>query len=580
MNKQKLIIKNQRFCELQNSVYSFATRPNNLALLFVFCALFYIVSDAIGTINNYSPVPLFDMWNGYLTFFTDDKSFWSQHNEHRIVLSHILFWIDLKIFHGTFIFLLIANYFFAALIFVIFFFCSQEILKENSRATKIVINCVILILLFSRIQKENFDQPFQTVFFLAPLTALLAFYLIHKSVKKWTPSCDGVTSLELSIKPSPFVTPSHDGVGYFVLSCFFGIISAGTLINGILTLPLITLLLLALRKDWKLIATTTILSAITIAIYFYGYQKPFAPLVEIALHRPLNIAKYILAYLGNPFFHLFYFQFIAQLAGFFLISSSGFFAFKYLKNTATSSLQLALLTFIFFIEITAFLTSTGRSLDGAGQAFISRYSTPVLMAWISLLLLYLSLIRQKLENNFTRFALIFFLVPIFFLPKQLETLHPAKDALFEYKIAALATELNIDDQEQLSKIYVRGDFLLTKTKPAIEQNLSIFGNPLIQDAHGLIGTFEPNNFTNKCSGNLDKITKIEDPRYLRIEGQITNSAPKIIHLLDHKNKIVGYALGDKNLGFKGYLLREFSNQEITLRGFQPDCELQIFSKYD
>lgn len=73
MNKQKLIIKNQRFCELQNSVYSFATRPNNLALLFMFCALFYIVSDAIGTINNYSPVPLFEMWNGYLTFLTDAK---------------------------------------------------------------------------------------------------------------------------------------------------------------------------------------------------------------------------------------------------------------------------------------------------------------------------------------------------------------------------------------------------------------------------------------------------------------------------------------------------------------------------
>ncbi len=43
----------------------------NLVLLLGFCAFFYIISAIIGTVNNYTPVPLWDMWSGYLVFFTD-----------------------------------------------------------------------------------------------------------------------------------------------------------------------------------------------------------------------------------------------------------------------------------------------------------------------------------------------------------------------------------------------------------------------------------------------------------------------------------------------------------------------------
>jgi hypothetical protein len=52
-----------------------------------------------GVCRAYSPVPFSDMWDGYLHFFMqvsdgDSGAWWRQHNEHRIVLARLLFWIN------------------------------------------------------------------------------------------------------------------------------------------------------------------------------------------------------------------------------------------------------------------------------------------------------------------------------------------------------------------------------------------------------------------------------------------------------------------------------------------------------
>jgi hypothetical protein len=237
------------------------------------------------------------------------------------------------------------------------------------------------------------------------------------------------------------------------------------------------------------------------------------------------------------------------------------------------------LAFIFYVEISATLTGIGRSRFGIDQAFCSRYTTPTLMSWTALLILHLPFFASKFKNNFTRFSLIIFLIPISFLPQQITNLESPKAELFEYKIAALATELHIEDRKQLSLIFISSGWMLSETEPMIESHLSIFGNPLFKDVNQLINTLEKENFSNKCEGSLEKITPIEDPKYLKIQGHIfepnSNSTPQIIHITDSDNKIIGYALGDQNLGFKGYLLKEFFDKKVILKGFEPNCELQF-----
>ncbi len=553
----------KRFQDLQNSIYSIVTNQNNLVLLFAFCAFFYVISAIVGTITHYSPVPFWDMWSGYLGFFTiidhDPTFWWSQHNEHRIILSRFLFWIDIAIFHGTLIFLLIVNYLLIFASCTILFFCSKEISLlrhcERSAATQNIINFLILILLFSRMQIENLDQPFQSTFLLAQFLPLLSFYLFHQAQK----------------------SQKHQ-VRLFLLTCLIGLMSAGTMVNGILVLPLIAALSIFFKMKWRLVALPSILSAIIIPLYFRNYSTPVNYGLTDALGHPVDLIQYICSYLGNPFYGLFHVRFISEIAGLFLILNSIFFAWSYHKNPTRFSLEVALLAFIFYVEISAVMAGIGRLHFGIEQSFSSRYNTPALMSWATLLILYLPLIAPKFANNFTRFALIIFLIPISFLPQQISNLASPKTEIFEHKISVLATALKIEDREQLSKIFIP-EWMLTQTKPMIERHLSIFGNPLFKNVNQLIGTVEQNNFTNICAGNLEKITTIEDQKYLQIQGWISeensNLVPKIIHVTNSENKIIGYALGDQALGFKGYLLKEFSDKKITLRGFEPNCELQI-----
>ena len=142
------------------------------------------------------------------------------------------------------------------------------------------------------------------------------------------------------------------------------------------------------------------------------------------------------------------------------------------------------------------MTGFGRLSFGIDQAFSSRYATPLLMSWAALLIIYAPLIVKKLEHNFRFFIPIFLLIPIAFLPYQISSMTPKKDEIFERKISALATQLQINDQKQLEKI-CPPNFLLTKTKPAIEQHLSIFNHPEIKDVNQIIGSIDQHHFTNK-----------------------------------------------------------------------------------
>lgn len=85
----------------------------------------------IGGYEAYSPVPMGDMWNGTLGFYVnashgDWSSWWAQHNEHRILLSRILFWMEEAWFSGKGLFLLVTNYLLVAGVAILFFFIWRE----------------------------------------------------------------------------------------------------------------------------------------------------------------------------------------------------------------------------------------------------------------------------------------------------------------------------------------------------------------------------------------------------------------------------------------------------------------------
>src|SRR5687767_513075 len=89
-------------------------------LLLLACPVAFLALALVGGTRHYSPVPFWDMWDSYLGFFgsTRDGGFgvwWAQHNEHRIVFSKVLFWLDLAVVRrGSTPFLIACNFLLAA----------------------------------------------------------------------------------------------------------------------------------------------------------------------------------------------------------------------------------------------------------------------------------------------------------------------------------------------------------------------------------------------------------------------------------------------------------------------------------
>jgi hypothetical protein len=552
-------------------MHSNITKDTNIIRFFLAITTIYVALAILGSIINYSPVPYSDMWNGYLQFYTkatndDISAWWAQHNEHRIILSRLLFWSDIKFFNGTSAFLIIVNLLLAAFSSIIFFFYTNKYLHKSSTLSKTIINCTIILLLFSRMQKEKFDWAFQSQFLLAYSLPLLAFYLLYRAH-----------------------SATRFNKTYFISSCLLGIASAGTMANGVLALPLLVILSLALRMKWQVPALLACLSIATLLAYFHNYQSiaHHGSTIEALLHQPLELMQYILLYIGSPFHHMFWkAQIFAYIASIGLISSSVFFLKKYIPDPKNHALELSLLTFILYIGITAVGTGSGRLIFGTSQALSERYTTPALMAWVALLILLAPKITHVIDKHgllsLPKKAIIAYVTFIVLLfSTQIRHIHHiSPDTKFERKVLALALELNIADgvQNQYSA-WPEGaeEIVLHLAQEAVQKNISIFNNLQLKDARELIGKKIANDKiyqANSCTGEIEKIEAISNSEYSRITGWLTGEnndiKPSSIRITNAQNKIIGYALVKKIntkstiAAFKGYVIGNNRAKNLTL----------------
>ncbi len=544
-----------------------------------------VVLAIVGGVIHYSPVPYWDMFDGYLAFFVNSKHggwpiWWEQHNEHRIVLTRLLFWMDLSWFQGTGWYLIAVNYILAGASCMVFYTFLKERLKIQQNKEHVqLLGLFLFAWLFSWSQSENFIWGFQSQFFLAQLLPLATFYCLHKSV----------------------TTTSYPSV-WFSATCLLGVASLGTMANGVLALPLVFILSLLLRMDWRKSLLLGLLAVGGIAIYFYDYHSVdgHGSLRQTLAEDPVGMIRYVLSYVGGPFYALTgkgkISLVIAQLVGIFLIISSAFFTIKALRAPTTSSLPLALLTFILYVGGTAFGTAGGRLMFGLNQAVSSRYMTPALMAWAALLILYAPSLAAGLTRNRNRVLWPLLILFALMVPRQLTALRPDIEAQFQRKVAALALELRIQDEAQVNTIYPSLETALALTKTPVSSNLSIFGMDPIKDVSQLIGTTETVNAPVQCKGHVDRISTIPgENRYVSIEGWVydtsSQSSPESLHIINKQDQVIGYALTGlpqpevainidkkaRNSGFKGYVRADQVGQPITLLGHKPTCQLKTFA---
>ncbi|VXC06076.1 conserved membrane hypothetical protein [Pseudomonas sp. 8AS] len=550
-------------------------------LFFIFAAVF--VGFAIsGGYHGYSPVPFMDEWGGSLDFYIRSSSgdpaiWWAQHNEHRVVLSRLLFWMDFAWFGGSVWLLLAINYLLVALGCVVFW----NIWREREIPGFRFVGFFLVAWLFSWSQKENLVWAFQSQFILAQLLPLVAFYYLHKCVAE-----------------------ESKANRYFALAILFGVLSVGSMTNGVLALPLMAVLAALMGLGWRRSGFLLLLAVLAAGAYFYDFVRPpnHGSLAKTLSEDPLGLIQYVLVYVGGPFYpiakklvgHGLVALHATQTAGLFLVLSALAFLVQELRKRERSTLQLALLTFILYIGGTALGTGGGRLLFGINQALSSRYMTPALMAWAALFMLYAPLLLKKTEGKRWKLWIPAFVLLAMLVSNQKKGLENKDEELFERQVAALAMELRVRDTMLLPRLYPNADDALMFSAIPVERDLSVFGLAPIRNAREHIGTqLASSTPTLECQGELEEIDEIEGSQtgYLRVQGWVfdpsTQSVPDSLSIVDTQTaKVIGFVITgqpqDANLkaartsGFKGYLqgqlLTGAPDRKITLVNQASGCQ--------
>ena len=557
----------------------------------------------IGGIRHFYPVPVNDMWQGYLGFYQqvsegDWLAWWRPHNEHRIVLSRLLFWLDLKLFNGQEWFLACTNYVLVLFSAFIFWQILADIkTEENYTAEKLILFLFIVNLLFFWSQYQNFTWNFQSQFILVQQLLLYALYFAHK-----------------------FVQTNY--ARYFIFSSSLGIASLLSMGNGILALPLLTLYLFLMQKNTPHVWIILAITVISLFAYFYDYNIGQAPtlnglkpptLLETFIEKPVDIIQYIFIYLGSPLRYiyllkgnaLFVFGFpeilsgdletakyICLIAGLLVIIASIVAAINYAKNYKTATLQIALLFFIVYIIGTAIGTAGRRLSLGLIQASESRYTTPVIMVWSSLILLYAPKLFKLIKQPTWRHYSILFCIFLSLLSVQLRALsEQIESALSPRKLIALTIALKIKDKIFIERSLPNSaEYIFNLTDKIRAKNLSFFQKEPFASINQTLGTINHKNFhKNNCIASLISVEPIpENQRFLRITGVMydskTNKLPEFIYFLNSKKEIIGMAVTgfefDINetalpVGYVGYVLINKLDRILSLQSEDLNCEVAI-----
>ena len=339
-----------------------AVLPRGLAVLTILlCLLSTAISLALvyrarhGAIlwDEWDTIPLFGrLRQGTATF----HDFIRQHNEHRILFPRLVFALDLALTdarntvnHAS---ILICQALHVLLFWRVIFVGTQD------RLVRWALSAVVLLLLFSLVQYENFFWGFQIQF-----VGVFLFFTLAAWMLSTAQSARGVARL-------------HIGFGLF-----FGAGGALVMSNGVAALLCIGLTFLTARLFNRLTAAILLLGLALIVVYAATFTpNPGHTPLGFSLRNPLIFVHYVSVYLGCILAPLGLKA--ASLAGFLGLALLGGAAFGlYSGRIERNRVNLTLVAILGFVALTAAMTGMGRSSFGTAQAASSRYATPSAVFW-------------------------------------------------------------------------------------------------------------------------------------------------------------------------------------------------------
>jgi hypothetical protein len=534
-----------------------------------------------GVVSLWNPVPFWDMWIGDLGFWYrlahggGALAFWEQHNEHRIVLAKVFFWFDLAVWHGSGVFLVASILVTVGLIAGTLVWALRHVIAEEREgrvpvASFIAIASAVTIIQLSWMQWENLVWGFQIQFVLAVLLPLVA--------------------LVLGARAQAADPGSRRSLGYFIAAAAAAVLSVLTMANGLIAPWLLLALMLVFRASRRRIIVLAALAVVTTAAYAIGYTSPpdhGSPLGELVSH-PIDVATYLLSYLGGPWFHATGSAWLGTLAGAVAVVATLGATVTLIRKRPRATMRLALVAFAWFLIGSGVLTALGRALFGPEQGQSSRYQSPVLALWATLLVLAAPALVSVLERHPFPALVALALVGALLIPVQVQARADFRPDQAGRNLATLALSLDVPDDAAIGLIHYDPSGALALAPRLRTDGLTVLAQPPYADAAESVGTaLSGTPLTLDCTGAIDSRARVGSSQFDRVSGWVagTGDVPiggEVSPAIDGSGNVVGYlsfgfpsSAGPTATGFVGYVREGVDLADLHVTSHAGGCSTAL-----
>ena len=433
-----------------------------LSYLILASGILTALYSAYIVVASYSSLPFWDGWVE-IDFPATNAGMsvldwlWTQHNEHRLVISRLFMLADLRWFHANQVLLLAAVFLILCLQVVVLAWSLRAVGDWRGSLWRSGAGLAAFCLLSPALW-EMLVWGECVCFALPGLFAILA---IVGLVLYWTRSQNPATQ--------------SSAWRYLLLSVLAAWGGSWSLLNGNLLWPLLfgAALLLRLRRA---VLTYAIAGALSISLYLIDYIRPSYALNST--RAPLATAEYFATYFGSSWVND-NFR-IAVLLGMIGLAACVFLVLQLPQFVRSRHpLHLQLLLIMLFCAGTGFITAFGRSGFGLLQAATSRYQAFALLFWCCLGLLWLAAAAAR--GRAATMLLAQCVILVVMLGAALQAKAPlvrARIHEFKQHTAAASLITGVSDIENLKWVYRQPSYLFNLVPYMRQERLSVFREPI------------------------------------------------------------------------------------------------------
>jgi hypothetical protein len=404
----------------------------NLSLSGVYFLLF-----AKGFWSNKSSIPYWDEWDSRVNFWTNFNSsgasaLFALHNEHRPVLTFVVFALDSWLFKGSGQFVYVINIVAIALIGYLFFLIFSNVLVMKNWSIRLAVALISTLPFFSLTGFENIYWVNQNSFFFSIIFSLLPFVYLLKIPRN-----------SLSLRTASVAT-------------VLGLLATLCMASGLLIPFFLGIVFLFAYRQWLYFLCNFSLGTIAYLLYSNGITKNTgSDPVNALINQPILVAEYAFKFLTSPFSSgTAYSRLLGAVIGFASLAIL-------LKNTVlvirkpnTHSVIFLVLAY-YFVSV-AVLIGAGRIQFGVNQSLSSRYT---LFSWSFLLVVTIILVKQldlkepHLQNSVKLLNILILVIVLGTFQQQLNFSKSYLEKKTQRAFAQQLLKFGLGDSEAQQAIY-------------------------------------------------------------------------------------------------------------------------------